>query len=1225
MFSEGKGKKFITLKEASKFSGYTSDHLARLVRNLEIRGKRVGRIWLITREDLEAYLLSQNRDGAHAKRGFINLKDASMLSGYTRDHIARIIRNEEVAGKRVGRIWLVSRDGLENYVEERNNAKKISRVLREDIIRHERANKLKGQVNTFLSDFEKLISSFTNPATDLVSKKIEEFKKKSYSFANLAEEGEKNKSKSEVGTSKENTRIPSWSLLRGGAVLGLASVVVTFLISGMLAYAGYTTSSTREKVMGWTNEFEDYSEKFLQPAVLVYSDFSNRAKNFSENSEIEGRATIILEIAKIEDSVSVTAGRKFSNLEAGFTKFFSDFKNGYTKANKKVTDFLGEQYLIIAQKVIPGYSPYEDLIAFGPKGPPKILQIIREQVETITRIQPVKEIIKQTEVIREEVIREREVVVKEGGDTSNLEIEINALKQNISLINGDLFSIRKDVISRVNNISTGGGLPTVPAELSINRLTLAGESSVSGNSLSVESGNIAISSGGTINQSGTGQVTFSGNVDAASGLDITGNLTVSGTSAFTGRATFSNATISFNGVAYGWPSADGSTSQRLTTDGDGNLSWQTVTGENFFTDGGTFTYLSTTTQDFVLGSSAVAGASFFFDVSAKRLGINTRDGTPSTLLEIQDNDSGLNSAGSDVVLTINNASSTGAFDPYIRFQTASTTRWILGADDSASDLFRIATSSMTAAPGLSILQSSGFVGIGTTTPSGTLGVQGTSFFSGNATFYGGFTCADCITLGTETAGDYVQSITGTNGITVSGGSGESSTPSVLLGGSLTQATTVWLNSSAFNFNLDSTGDFSIRDATTTIFAVYDNGRVGLKTRDGTPSTLLEIQDNDSGLNSAGSDVVLTINNASSTAAFDPYIRFQTASTTRWILGADDSASDLFRIATSSMTAAPGLSILQSSGFVGIGTTTPSGTLGVQGTSFFSGVASFYNTSTSFNGISYGWPSADGSLNQVLTTNGARVLTWTSAASGGEWTDDAGGFLYPSETVDDIIFGASATSSAPFFFDVYRSLFKISSTGTVAFGDFNSFETVIDDMEFTAIHWTASDTSNTPTSTATSTDPTSTTAPKVGTQALRITTNGNSSIGDTVTKSFSANKNFSSYETIGFWIYATNHSTTTSQIISIQLNDSSTGILDHNISMREANRWQYEEWNLSVTTTSAYDDVSAVRFIIDNATSSPTFVVAHVRLYDNDERTSELYVDGNRNPAFAGRGGVELVA
>ena len=95
MFSEGKGKKFITLKEASKFSGYTSDHLARLVRNLEIRGKRVGRIWLITREDLEAYLLSQNRDGAHAKRGFINLKDASMLSGYTRDHIARIIRNEE--------------------------------------------------------------------------------------------------------------------------------------------------------------------------------------------------------------------------------------------------------------------------------------------------------------------------------------------------------------------------------------------------------------------------------------------------------------------------------------------------------------------------------------------------------------------------------------------------------------------------------------------------------------------------------------------------------------------------------------------------------------------------------------------------------------------------------------------------------------------------------------------------------------------------------------------------------------------------------------------------------------------------------------------------------------------------------------------------------------------------------------------------------------------------
>jgi excisionase family DNA binding protein len=46
----------ITLREASKISGYNPDYLGFLIRDGKMRGKKVGRNWLTTREDVEYYL-----------------------------------------------------------------------------------------------------------------------------------------------------------------------------------------------------------------------------------------------------------------------------------------------------------------------------------------------------------------------------------------------------------------------------------------------------------------------------------------------------------------------------------------------------------------------------------------------------------------------------------------------------------------------------------------------------------------------------------------------------------------------------------------------------------------------------------------------------------------------------------------------------------------------------------------------------------------------------------------------------------------------------------------------------------------------------------------------------------------------------------------------------------------------------------------------------------------
>jgi len=47
---------FITLRQASKISGYNPDYLSFLIREGKMRGKKVGRNWLTTREDVRYYL-----------------------------------------------------------------------------------------------------------------------------------------------------------------------------------------------------------------------------------------------------------------------------------------------------------------------------------------------------------------------------------------------------------------------------------------------------------------------------------------------------------------------------------------------------------------------------------------------------------------------------------------------------------------------------------------------------------------------------------------------------------------------------------------------------------------------------------------------------------------------------------------------------------------------------------------------------------------------------------------------------------------------------------------------------------------------------------------------------------------------------------------------------------------------------------------------------------------
>jgi uncharacterized delta-60 repeat protein len=72
-------------------------------------------------------------------------------------------------------------------------------------------------------------------------------------------------------------------------------------------------------------------------------------------------------------------------------------------------------------------------------------------------------------------------------------------------------------------------------------------------------------------------------------------------------------------------------------------------GSSLWTDGGTFTYLSSTTDDLVLGASTTTNAPFFFDVSEKRLGIGT--GSPQATIDIAGASSTISNTSGDITIT----------------------------------------------------------------------------------------------------------------------------------------------------------------------------------------------------------------------------------------------------------------------------------------------------------------------------------------------------------------------------------------------------------------------------------------------------------------------------------------------------------------------------------------------------------------------------------------------
>jgi len=61
---------YITTKEAARLSGYSTAHIALLLRTMRVKGQRFGRLWMVSKRSLDEYIAQTRHemDGRYGPR-----------------------------------------------------------------------------------------------------------------------------------------------------------------------------------------------------------------------------------------------------------------------------------------------------------------------------------------------------------------------------------------------------------------------------------------------------------------------------------------------------------------------------------------------------------------------------------------------------------------------------------------------------------------------------------------------------------------------------------------------------------------------------------------------------------------------------------------------------------------------------------------------------------------------------------------------------------------------------------------------------------------------------------------------------------------------------------------------------------------------------------------------------------------------------------------------------
>ncbi|KKK63189.1 hypothetical protein LCGC14_2996780, partial [marine sediment metagenome] len=176
-----------------------------------------------------------------------------------------------------------------------------------------------------------------------------------------------------------------------------------------------------------------------------------------------------------------------------------------------------------------------------------------------------------------------------GSETNTQVFNVDTTNQDVWIRGNMQGSSVSDVFLVINNASSTAADVYVDFQIASSTAWRIGVDDSDSNKFRIaQAGFSATSSGITINAAGFVGI---GTTNPSTAFNVSG------------VATFSNVTTSLRGIPYGWPANNGDASQRLTTDGAGILTWETVTasgGSNFVveTNFGTSTVTASTSIAF---------------------------------------------------------------------------------------------------------------------------------------------------------------------------------------------------------------------------------------------------------------------------------------------------------------------------------------------------------------------------------------------------------------------------------------------------------------------------------------------------------------------------------------------------------------------------------------------------------------------------------------------------
>ncbi len=122
------GKDYTASKKAALASGYAQDYIGQLARSGMIDAQRVGGLWYVSMESLDAYKkntaqftpsLPVERAQKEADtivsfdgKDYVSASRAAKITGYNQDYVGQLARGGKILSRQVGNRWYVERDGL---------------------------------------------------------------------------------------------------------------------------------------------------------------------------------------------------------------------------------------------------------------------------------------------------------------------------------------------------------------------------------------------------------------------------------------------------------------------------------------------------------------------------------------------------------------------------------------------------------------------------------------------------------------------------------------------------------------------------------------------------------------------------------------------------------------------------------------------------------------------------------------------------------------------------------------------------------------------------------------------------------------------------------------------------------------------------------------------------------------------------------------------------------